>query len=96
MIPRLIPTTCPHCATDLDAHDGVSGTVTPDPGDVTVCWYCRNLAIFVSGPFGLYLRKPTTDEYDECANHPTVLAALGALAVHDSPTAAAKAVRGER
>ncbi len=97
MIPRLIPMLCPHCGTEIDCHDGVSGNNPPDPGDVSVCAYCRNLSIFVSGPLGLYLRKPRTDEYDEIANHPTVVAALAALAVHGAaPHAAAKAVRGER
>jgi hypothetical protein len=72
---------CPHCGHDLDEHAEFSGNGDPEPGDVSICLYCRNLSLFDTGPGGLYLRKPTPAEYDEIAAHPTVVAAQQALAM---------------
>lgn len=92
----MTPTPCPHCGAEIDCHDGVIDKRPPRSGDVSICAYCRNLSMFATGPHGLHLRKPTTAEYDEIANHPAVAAALHALALHPSAHAAAKAARGEQ
>ncbi len=41
---RLEEQVCPHCGHDLDAHSGKNGA--PDPGDISICFYCGELIVF--------------------------------------------------
>jgi len=85
LMPRLMPMLCPHCGAEVDCHEVVTGKADPGPSDVSICFYCRNLSMYVTGPLGLYLRKPTTAEYDDIVNDPNVTTALHALAVWSMP-----------
>jgi hypothetical protein len=54
------PTPCPYCAKPNNGHscDGR----TPQTGDYSICWSCHKVSVFVAGPLGLAVRKPTEGE----------------------------------
>ena len=55
---------CPVCRKKLDA---ASGEGKPRPGDMTVCAYCAELAVFGED---LELRVPNGDEVEEFYSNP--------------------------
>lgn len=71
---------CPHCGVPAEEQDARSPKSRPRPGDISMCWDCRNLGVFVETPDGLSLRVPTDAERDELERDPRVRAARGALA----------------
>lgn len=43
---RLAPSHCPRCGKNLDAATAPFAPVRPQPGDVTVCFYCATVLEF--------------------------------------------------
>lgn len=74
-------TVCPHCGRTNDQHTNMTGSRIPRSGDVSVCWECACLAIYVAGPFGVSLRVPTDEEAAELAADPDLRRLLSAMRV---------------
>jgi hypothetical protein len=56
-------TVCWHCDRPLDAARNIPGQeATPEPGAISLCFYCGAVAVFEEG---LALRAPTEEELDE-------------------------------
>lgn len=85
--------TCPSCHHDASEDLAADGSGDqPEAGDLSVCWYCADIAIFRRSPLGiLTLAAPTAAELDEARDDPEVRAALAARerAKHDVALAAA-------
>lgn len=60
----ILEVTCPSCGTHLDGHEGLDPADVPSDGDVSVCYHCDSISVYASGPFGLWLRRPTGQELD--------------------------------
>lgn len=74
--------TCPHCGRHNDVSTPTEGHGRPRGGDVTICWKCKGIAVFVETPLGLVLRIPTEEERAAVGAEPKVRRALAAL--HES------------
>lgn len=72
-------TVCPHCGRTNDQHTNMTGSRILRSGDMSVCWGCARLAIYVSGPFGVSLRAPTDGEAAELAADPDLCRLLSAM-----------------
>lgn len=61
---------CPSCKHDLDRASNASNTerCRPEPGDVSVCFYCLEVLIFAEG---LGVRLPTPEELAEIQSSPS-------------------------
>ena len=73
---------CPYCAY-LNRHASLGKDApehAPREGDWSICSKCRGVAIFVVGPFGHAVRKPTAAEFAEANGDPDLRRALAALA----------------
>lgn len=68
MTTRINGTDCPYCGKGCDAVTGVNNEGTASPGDVSICWYCGEVALFGAE---LDLRKPTPQELIDMQVHPT-------------------------
>jgi hypothetical protein len=56
--------TCLNCQKVMDAFKSTSEALLPDPGSVSICFYCGDVAMFDINPDGdLYLRPPSLDEW---------------------------------
>lgn len=55
---------CPHCQKPLNRSTDPDGENTPSPGDLSICWYCGELAIHGEN---LELRKLEESELAEIA-----------------------------
>lgn len=55
---------CPYCSAKLECASGLSANLNamPTAGAAAVCVACAQPSVFVDGPFGMALRKPTKDE----------------------------------
>lgn len=63
---------CLHCGKILDAASGVDDDdMPPKPGDVSICFYCGNIAVFGDN---LLLRQPTDKEIIALAGDRQLLA----------------------
>lgn len=64
---------CPACGTRLDLATGIGipESAAPKKGDITICWYCSNVAAFTEG---LELRPLTEAEAAEIEKDPIVIA----------------------
>lgn len=56
---------CPFCERENPLATGIEDSTTPGDGDVTLCIGCGRFGVFVAGPAGLTLRRPTYDERQE-------------------------------
>jgi hypothetical protein len=56
------PAICPTCGKTLDSAAGIGNPQLPNPGDVSICLYCANVAIF---DIDDTLRTPTAAEQAE-------------------------------
>ena len=54
--------TCPFCDMESDSATGVNRETAPIEGDVSVCLYCGNWAVFTFPDGVLAVRKPTATE----------------------------------
>lgn len=62
----LVAAICPHCGYQTDSAAAVSGgptNVQPKPGDLSICFRCRGLAVFTATG----LRFPTEQESADAA-----------------------------
>lgn len=64
---------CLKCGSGNDAHQGFETKDEPEPGDLSICWYCGHMAIFTKRG----LREPNEEEAERIAHSPKVRAALG-------------------
>lgn len=54
---------CPACHASTDGYTGIGNSIAPRDGDVSICAYCRNVAIFVvSGDHDYAFRDATSEE----------------------------------
>lgn len=60
-------TMCPHCYGNTIRATDPTGDCVPKNGDIALCNYCGNLAVFCSR--GTMLRKPTIAEGKMIASH---------------------------
>jgi hypothetical protein len=69
---------CPYCSKETDADAPAPGTddVAPEPGDVSVCFYCGGIILYVEGGG---LRKPTDEERTELLDDPGVVEAVASV-----------------
>jgi hypothetical protein len=75
---RSEPVACPSCGTECDGHTQSRGEPhAPEPGDVTLCFYCAQLAFFT--PTGL--RAATDAERAELLKDRALAETVGALLV---------------
>ncbi len=66
------PPCCPYCAEPMrwaQAVDPEYSGPFPTAGSVSVCAECVEPSMFVDGPFGLGLRKPTAQEREWIMAH---------------------------
>jgi hypothetical protein len=70
---------CWSCKSPNDCHDGARAEDVPATGDVSLCFYCRRIGIFVETDNGLEIRRPTDEERLEIETRPGVRQALGAM-----------------
>ena len=72
---RVKESACINCGAALTAATAVEGVGDeerlPEPGDLTVCMYCKHLMMFADD---LTLRNLTDDEMKEVAGDPRMLA----------------------
>jgi hypothetical protein len=69
---ELPPSNCIGCGKLVDAATPVDiKTVTPAPGDITICFYCGHIMVYADD---LSLRNPTDVEMFELAGNKTILA----------------------
>jgi hypothetical protein len=84
-----IETHCPRCGRGNPLHSGKHSDDVPVAGDVSICFKCRTVGVFDTGPFGaLLVRLPTAEEQQQIDSDPQVKRALGALAESYDPMSA--------
>jgi hypothetical protein len=89
---------CPHCEAVHEVHTVLDATrEAPQPGSLSICWKCRDIAVFAINAFGLvWLRKPSDAEQRMFDGHPQVRAALRSTIDAHTPVEAVRAHRRER
>lgn len=73
---------CPYCGRANPEHDGPTRDDRPSPGDVSICWGCRQVAVFDDAGRA---RLPTPDEAAELRADPKVRDMLALLAESYTP-----------
>lgn len=68
-----LATRCPHCTVVNDRHS-LPGMATPKAGDVSICWQCKQLALFTDEQGTL--RTPTQEELAVLMADPDVIKAV--------------------
>ena len=81
---------CPHCGRTNEAHAGVDDDQRPEPGDVSICWACRQPSLYTETG----LRLPTAEEDAEIRSDPNVRQALAAMRESHTPSQANELRRG--
>jgi hypothetical protein len=61
---KIKPAVCPKCEVVLDGAIATFEEATPQPGDVSICAVCGNVALYTPD---MQLRKPTRKEAREIA-----------------------------
>lgn len=86
---------CPHCGRNNQRTRNTQGDDEDQPvtGDLSLCWHCRNVAIFIDSPHGLSLRLPTDEELSEIMSDPDVREVLNISAESYTPSAALNLMR---
>jgi hypothetical protein len=75
------PVSCWRCEKTTDTTTAAVGEDTaPAPGDVSICFYCGELAVFTGR--GLETRQPTDAERAEILADPGVVIARGTVLAH--------------
>jgi hypothetical protein len=71
---RFQPYACPYCGEVNDAATTISldDDAPPRAGDVTVCFKCASIAVFVVTPTSLSLRKPDPQELHDLRHDPQI------------------------
>jgi hypothetical protein len=57
---------CPACGFILDTATNVNGSKSPSFGDITICLYCGEIAVY---DVGLMLRSAEQSEIDDMKKH---------------------------
>ncbi len=70
---------CLGCGYRLDDSTTVGGKATPGPGDVSICFKCGHLGVYITASVGFSLRNPTDAEKEQLLNDPRVLCAITAI-----------------
>lgn len=71
------PTRCPYCRAVHEAATGVTGAVSPNDGDISMCIQCGRLSIFEdAAPHGT--RKPTEHEFKQLLENDEIKLLLAA------------------
>lgn len=82
-----LPLTCPWCGRENDTHAGATPDAQPEPGAVSLCWLCGNLAMYDRSPLGpLTMRRPTDVEMRDILADDSVRAALAAHSGGGAPS----------
>ena len=66
------PSPCPSCGVWMDGATGITSDDRPDPGDLTICFYCVKVAVYDDD---LTLRRPNAAEAAAAAANPKVIMA---------------------
>lgn len=74
---RLVPSKCLSCGIENDVATSVDGDCSPEPGDVTVCFYCGHIMAYDDD---LKLRELTREEQIAMAGDQRILAVQRARA----------------
>lgn len=88
--PRRLPLFCPFCGKQHDHHQSVHEPADPEPGDIGVCWGCRNVFVFETPNTA---RRPTADEQSAIDADHDVALARGVLAESYTPDEAVALTR---
>jgi hypothetical protein len=77
---RTAPMTCPGCGEMVTGRSQAPVNLPPDAtdGDVSVCWYCSHLSIYVGTPPHA-LREPTEQELANLKADPGIRQTLSQL-----------------
>ena len=67
---------CANCGEQLDVADSVTGGRAPEPGDISVCFYCHHVMIYDQKGKP---RNPTDEEIVEMAGDPEFVHAMTML-----------------
>lgn len=73
---------CPRCAAP---NNSVTGPGSVEPGDISICWHCRALGIFLTDG---KVRLPTEDEEKALMADPLIVVALVSVGCGGTPTEA--------
>jgi hypothetical protein len=65
---------CLKCGEELDDFSSTTGGVIPKAGDVSICLYCSNIAIYTGNLMDI--RPATSEELAEISNDPKTLKAI--------------------
>lgn len=84
-------TDCPYCLRENDSHAPTGDEKdTPEPGDVSICWLCRNIGMFTEEGT---VRKISPEEDAEIRKHQSITDTLMVLEKAAGPTQAADILR---
>ena len=81
---------CPYCGRENDSHTSADPRDRPAPGDVSICWGCRQIGLFTDTG----VRKPTAAEPAELEQAPEVRQALAAMREAYTPSEANQLRKG--
>jgi hypothetical protein len=68
---------CLNCGHELNAASNTTGDAQPEPGDITICFYCGHLMEFDAD---LRLVKPSDATLSEIAGVPGFIRAMNTIA----------------
>lgn len=69
---------CPTCHRPNNRHANADPADQPCDGDVSICWACAAIGLFVGTP-PTSIRQPTPQEHDEISNAPEIQRARNAI-----------------
>lgn len=69
-------TTCPWCGRENEVHTAGNTEGSPDEGDISLCWKCREPSVFLADGS---LRKPTDEERAKILADPDVAGMMHAM-----------------
>ena len=78
---RVPGSACINCGKDIDAASPVSGGRGPQPGDLSICLYCRHLMVYGDD---LRVRNLTDEEAIEVAGDPELVLTMKMLGEFDN------------
>jgi len=89
--------TCPYCGRNNTRHGCPDDPGSPpEPGNLSLCWGCRGVSVFMERNGRLELRKPTAGELIEFAADPGIQEILTEAVGVDRPMTAISRVRRKR
>lgn len=68
---------CPGCGRGITRHMEVGpGQLGPEPGSVSICFYCSTISVYTGTSGGLTLRRATDTELDCYLGNPVIQHAI--------------------